>query len=365
MQSINEKNNRIYGRQIGLVAMCILPIYKLLEAPSLLATYAKADLLWSALLHFILQGLALWGIIYLCAKSKTTLTVQLEKAFGKGVKMIYAVFCLFYLFLSVLPLLDLEKFVYAVFFDTAPTSFSFTFFFFLSAFLCIKGLKTVGRLGDLALFLFVLPFLALILMSLTEFKFDALLPVFSQPVFATLKGFSCTAPQFADVALLLPLLMNFKYEKGDGAKILTGYGLGGVFTLIFLAVFFGVYSAIAPTVHYAFAKIAQYFPALSTIGRIDLIFVYILCIVLFIYTSLPLQYALHSFCKCIQKTEKTLYSFILNLLVFIFVLYFNKHYNFIYNLFCNNLFPIFWIFGLIAPILLIFLKEKANAKPSQ
>ena len=101
---------------------------------------------------------------------------------------------------------------------------------------------------------------------------------------------SYTTPHFSDVILLLPLFLHYKPKKGDKAKIMTGYGIGAGFTLLFLAVFFGIYSSIAQREHYAFSKIAQYFPALSVLGRVDLIFIYLLSVVLLFYTCLPLQY---------------------------------------------------------------------------
>ncbi|MBQ2702190.1 MAG: hypothetical protein IJF64_04285, partial [Clostridia bacterium] len=133
--------------------------------------------------------------------------------------------------------------------------------------------------------------------------------------------------------------------------------LGGVFTLFFLAVFFGIYASIAGSEHYAFSKIGQYFPALSVLGRIDLIFVYLLTIVLLFYTCLPLQYAtdLITLSFPVKKIND---SFLLNLGFLLVVLFANKRYNAFYEVISGKLFFVFLLFGVLLPLLLCLLPKK-------
>ena len=152
-----QQRGEIYARQIAFCAAFILPIGKFLETPSLLASAAKDDVLIPALLHFLTQTLVLVGVLYASSRLKNSLFEEMRRRLGKGAVAVFVFFALFYLFAAILPLLDLEKFVYAAFFDTAPTTFSFAFFFFLLAFVCTKGLKAVGRCAELCLFLFLLP----------------------------------------------------------------------------------------------------------------------------------------------------------------------------------------------------------------
>ena len=140
--------------------------------------------------------------------------------------------------------------------------------------------------------------------------------------------------------------------------------VGGIVQV--LAVFFGTYSSISPRVHYAFSNIAQYFPALSVIGRIDLIFVYLLSIVLLFYTCLPLLYTTEYLSVLFKTEQKLLFSTLLNATMFAFTLFFNKYYNSIYNIFTAYL-PLVFIF--IADMVVLFFiflpknpKEKLHAK---
>jgi len=360
-----KTNDAICGRQIAFTAAFILPALKLLEAPALLARYAAGDLLLPALLHFLLQTAVLAVVLFALSRSKYTLLERLQRAFGKGAAVFYIAFAAFFLFVAILPLLDLEKFTYAVFFDTAPTTFSFAFFFIFAAFFCSKGLTAIGRCADICLFLFLFPFLALTGMSLAETDFSNLLPLFGTKFGDTMSAFTYTTPHFSDVILLLPLLANYRPKQGDTKKILIGYGAGGICTLFFLAVFFGVYSSIAPREHYAFAKIAQYFPALDVLGRIDLVFVYLLSIVLFFHACLPLQYATDFISRTFFERHKKYVAAAVCFCAFLFVLFFNRRYNAIYALISGKLYPIFWFIADMVPLFLLFLPKytpKTNGK---
>lgn len=355
-------NNQVVSRQVCFFAAFVLPVYKLLEAPSVLARFTKGDLLLPALLQYLFQTGVLIALLCAASRSEKPLVVRMREKLGKWSLAVYAVYGIYFLFAAILPLLDLEKLVYAVFFDTSPTVFSFAFFFLFSAFVCTKGFKALGRSADLSLFLFLLPFLALIAMSLNEADATNLLPVFEQKFQATVYAFNHTTPHFSDAVFLLPLIANMSYKKGDGKKILAGYGVGAAFTLLFLAVFYTLYSTLAPREHYAFAKIAQYFPALTVIGRIDLIFVYMLCIVLFFYVTTPLFYTVDATARLFQTERKTLFSAIINVGAFVFVLFCNKYYDGFYEVIGGKLFPVFWLFADLLPLGCLFIKEKANAK---
>jgi hypothetical protein len=230
-------------------------------------------------------------------------------------------------------------------------------------------MKSLGRAADLSLFLFLVPFLALLIMSVGEAKFANLLPIFGVNFRHTMSALKLTTPHFSDAILLLPLIGSCQIKKGDTPKIMIGYGVGATFTLAFLAVFFGIFSSIAAREHYAFSKIAQYFPALNVIGRIDLIFVYLLTVVLLYVTCMPLQFATDFFCRSCGLKEKLLPSAVLNLALLLFTFYANRHYNAIYALFSSRLVFIFWIIADILPLFLLFLlllnKQGASKTPKK
>lgn len=344
------------ARQIALFCAFVLPAYKLVELPSLLADFAKGGLLLPALLQFLLQFAVLVAVLCVVCSGEGTLLSRLEKRLGKGLLVVYALYTLFFLLFSLLPILDLEKFTYAVFFDTAPTTFAFGAFFLLCAFIGCQSLKTVGRFGDVALFLFPASLVALGIMAFPACDLSALLPVTGVGGQTLLHSIKYTALPFSDVALLLPLLAVVDYQKGDAKKICIGYGVGAFLTLFFLAVFYGIFSTTAWREHYAFTKIAQYFPALKVLGRLDLLFIYLICSVLFFYACLPVLYSVRCVKSIFPKCSSALLSGGISLGLFLFTLFCNKYYDGIYGFFGNTLYPIFWVFGILLPLILLFFK---------
>lgn len=356
-----NQSEKVYARQIAFAAAFLLPAAQFLESPSILAKYAKGDLLLPAIIHFLLQSLVLLAIVYAASQSPVSILARLKGVFGAAMPLLYLFFAFFYLFFGILPLLDMEKYAYAAFFDTAPTAFSFGPFFLFSAYVCAKGIKSIARSADLCLFLFLFPLLALLAMSLTKADFSSLMPLFGTDLSEIGRAFSRATPHFSNVILLLPLIVRLQYKEGDGVKIMSGYWIGALLSLLFLAIFYAVFSTLAPREHYAFSKIAQYFPALSVIGRFDLIFIYFLSIVLLFYTCLPLQYTTECLAHLFKTERKTWISALLHVLLFIGVLFLNKYYDTIYNFISGNL---FWIFLLIADMVPPFLIFLPKTKPS-
>ncbi len=344
------------ARQIALFCACVLPAYKLVEVPALLAERVQGGLLFPALVHFLLQFAVLSALLYVISQDDKPLVTRLKARMGKWLYLFYALYGVFFIFYVILPLLDLEKFTYAVFYDTAPTTFSFGFFFLVCAFIGAQKLVAVGRFSDIAAFLFPVAFITLAVMSFPACDFSAMLPLVDTPFQDGLYAFKYTAMPFSDVAILLPLLLFLDYRKGDGKKIGIGYAVGALATLIFLTLFYGVFSTTANREHYAFAKIAQYFPPLRVVGRIDLLFVYFICVVLFFYAGLPVLYTVRCVKGIFPNCPTALLSGAISVLLFLFTLFFNKYYDNAYRLFGNTLYPVFWLFSLIIPLGLLFFK---------
>jgi len=345
-------------RQLCFFGAFFLPVSKLLETPSLLARYAAGDLLVPALMQYLLQTLALVAVLFVLSKLDKPFLQAVSERFGEWTARILCfAYAAYFLFSALLPLFDLEKFVYAAFYDTAPTNFTFAPFFILSGYFCVKGIKALARSADLSLFLFLFPFIALMAMSVGQTDFSAVLPIFGEPLKGTFKAFLSTAPHFSDVALFLPLFCGYRYQKGEGKKIVLSYWAGAAFVLFFLVVFLGIFTSLAPREHYAFIKVAQYFPALSTVGRLDLLFSYFLTVILFFYGCLPILYTIEFFSTGLDTDKRVLPSAILNVALLIFVFYFNQRYNALYRIF-ENAYPVFWIFSVLLPALSLLLLLK-------
>ena len=217
-------------------------------------------------------------------------------------------------------------------------------------------------MSELCAPVFVVAFVTLIAISIGESDLQSILPWFEFPLPKIALAVKNTTPHFADALLLLPLLENCDYKKGDWKKISGAFWMGAVFAMIFFAVFYGIYTTLAPRQHYAFSKIAQYFPALKTVGRVDLLLTYLLTVILSLVTALPALLC----CFCVKsvfgKKVGAVTAVGVNFALFLFVLYCNKYYNAFYSFFQEKLWWIFPFFNLVLPLLCLGLTIGKNKK---
>ena len=87
------KTGPLCRRQLCFILAFILPVSKLLEAPSLLAYFSKGDLLVPAFFHYALQTGVLIALLYACSRSEKTLFERLcdvSKPLAAGVYIVLA-----------------------------------------------------------------------------------------------------------------------------------------------------------------------------------------------------------------------------------------------------------------------------------
>ena len=72
--SAPNENQTVLPRQVAFAAAFLLPLGKFLETPSLLARYAKGDILLPALFWFLIETLVLLTVLYAATRSEKTLS---------------------------------------------------------------------------------------------------------------------------------------------------------------------------------------------------------------------------------------------------------------------------------------------------
>lgn len=358
-------------RQLCFLCAFILPVSKLLETPSLLAYFSKGDLLLPALLHYILQSACLCLLLFACSKSEKPLLRLIDEK-SKGFALAtYALLCAYLVFGNLFMLLDMDRFVNTAFFDTAPAASAFLLFFFLSAFICTKGEKAIGRSADLCAPIFLIAFFSLIFMASGECDLSELFPLFGTSPKDNLKAFYHSFVHFSDLPLLFLPVCGRKWQKGEEQKVALSYVGGGAFVFVFLAVFYGVFGALAPRAAYAFDKIARYFSVLDVVGRIDLLLVYLVSIVLLYATALPLQLSSVAFRRAFallqtddEKRQKAnvCYAIALNAAAAAFTFFCAKGHNAFYSLVTARLFVVFPVFSVGLSVLAIVIAAKKTVK---
>ena len=204
--------------------------------------------------------------------------------------------------------------VQSVFYDTLPSDLLFAPFFLLSVYFCLKPLASFGRVFDLLGPLSVLSFAVLVLFSMGEADFAALLPAGISGAKGILTGAKHALAWFFDGALVLPLLDKIQYKKGLAWKAAAVHLAGGGAVLLFLALFYGIFQGIAPVQFFAFAKTAKYFPAVGILGRVDYLFIYALALAMIFASLMPMFSAAELLKEAFGESKQKclFYSLLLN-----------------------------------------------------
>ncbi len=356
--------NRISARQLFFFLACIAPVGKLVLMPAQLVHDVGNDLLFPAAINCLLQSGAVFCVLTLVRSQKSFYTLVAERAGRAAAKIILALLMLFLFYAAIMPILEQSLLVQNIFYDTLPSVLTFAPFFLFSLFLCAKPLSCRGRLWDLLGPLAIVAFVGVLAFSVGQADFGALLPAGISGVGSIFKGAARSLGWFCDSAILLVLLGKLEYRKGIALRGMLFYLLGGAAVLLFLAVFYGVFSDIALRQIFAFTKISKYFSGITVLGRIDFLFIYLLAFVMAFYCSLPL----HACVECANllfgdgKVKTPLYSAAVNAVMFSLTVLLNLSFLRTGEVILYKLFWIFLLFCLLLPVLSVFLRRTPHEK---
>lgn len=349
---------KISVRQICFIMIIYTAVTKMILYPTFLSFVVGRDLLFSAIIDFLLQGVIIWAVSFLSAKTDKTFFKLLTSTFGNiTARIIYGLFALFLVSATIIPLFEQKVYVQAIFYDTLPSLLVFMPFFFFSVYVCSKDFINIGRCADICLPLFVISMVLILIMSIGEVDIENFLPLLKTTPHKIFSGALMTAFRFIEPCYLLLFMGSFKHKKGDTAKITLSYSLGAIITILCLAIFYGIYGDIAPSRQFAISKLALFFPAVDLIGRIDLIALYVLECVMLFALAINIQLAVHCLCKCIGYDNKPLYSVVINGILFLILVLQNNNLHNLHSFWAEWMWIAFIIFANIIPIFAWVLKR--------
>lgn len=349
---------KISCRQICFIMLIYTAVSKFILYPTQLSFSTGRDLLFSALFNFLIQGVIVWSVSFLCSKTDKTFFELLKDTFGNIVaRIIYGLFAAFFLLSALVPLFEQKVYVHDIFYDMLPSLLVFLPVFFFLIYAGTKSFKNIGRCADICLPLFLISMLLILVMSLHEIKFDNFLPMFRQPK-KIFSGSLASVFRFVEPAYLLMFVGRFKYKKGDAAKITLSYVGGAVFVIVVLAAFYGIYGGVAATRQFAISKISLFFPAIDLIGRVDLFALYILEVVMLFALALNIQLAIHCIEECTGYSNRTVLSVAVNAAFFIILIFCDNSFHAITMLFSKWMWIVFLIFANLIPLACWLLRKK-------
>ncbi|MCD8373009.1 MAG: spore germination protein [Clostridia bacterium] len=350
----------LHTRQICFILTAYSMAGKLLMLPAQLAYFAGNDLWISALISYALQTIAVFAASFLCSKTDKTVFALIKDTFGGTVSKIFMwLFAIFFLLAAFLPVYEQKLFVHEIFYDTVPALIVFIPFFFVAAYVGGKGINNAGRTADIMFFLFAAAFAVIFIMSATEANFSWLLPVSGGSVKGVLKGVVSTLYNFTDGAVMLMFVGRFRYKKGDCLKITLSYAVGAIVIILYLLVFYSVFSTLSPDEYFSIAKSAIFFPALSVTGRVDLIGVYVIEVAMLLALIMYIQLCVQCLNEALSDKVKPMYlSFIINGILLIALIALNDKYKALHGVYGGILWYVFAIFAVLLPCLSWILKRK-------
>lgn len=341
---------RISVRQICFIMLIYTAVSKFVTYPTQLSYATGRDLLFSALINFVLQGVIIWAVSYLCSRTDKTFFELIEGTLGNiTARVVYALFALFFMVCTLMHLMEQKLYVNAIFYEMLSPLIVFLPVFFFTVYAASKDFKNTGRCADICLPLFLIAMLFILVMSLHELKWDNFLPMFRQPQ-KIFKGSLANAYRFAEPGFLLMFMGHFKYKKGDAAKITLSYAGGALFVLAVLTAFYGIYGDIAESRSFAISKISLFFPAIDLLGRIDLLALYILEIPMLFALALNIQLAVHCIGKCTGYKNRAVLSLAVNAVFFILLIFLDNSFSKVHGVWIKWMWIVFLIFAYVLPL---------------
>ena len=350
--------DKIKLRQICFLFAGMMPLTKMIVYPAMLAYHAKNDLLLAALADFLLEGAVIALVMFLASRTDRTFFDLLQNTFGKiAAKIVYGLFAAFFLFSAILPVLEQKSFVLQVFYENVPSFLSFAPFFAVSFFASVKGFKSIGRAADIALPVTALSLAVILLLSLPQAEFAALLPVGGAGFRGIFSGSLYGLNWYTDCLYPLFFLGHFKYEKRGAAKVMLSYAAGAAAVLLFLAVFYAIFSDIALRQINTLAQISKYTTAFTTLGRIDLFFIFAAALPLVFYLCVPAQMCVHCIRKIVPAAGPVLPAALVNGALLAAAVFLKYSFYEVQTLFTQKLWWVFALFCYALPELSLLLRR--------
>lgn len=347
-------------RQVCLIAGGLFPLTKLILLPSLLAYHMESDLLLPALLLFLLEGLVLFAVLFLSSRTDKTFYALVEDTLGSVfARILFFLYGIYFFLSSILPIFEQNLLLRSAFYDTIPSPLIMSSFAVLVGYFCMKPMRCLGRMAEIVVPISSVAILLLLFLSLGRLSVERFFPFLDFHGDKLIISSVRALPRFLDCAYPLFFMGHFKHEEGTTWKVLLSYFIGCLVVLFFLFDFYGIFSVLAPRESSAISKIARYFPGIETIGRIDLVLVYLFSAGYLLSLMLPLFLSVTCFDISLPyRYTRLTVSAILSIGLFLLYTFLQSSLAGIDVFFGKYGMPVFLVFSYLIPCLALFLRRK-------
>lgn len=348
-------------RQVCLFFIAFMPLSKLFIMPSIMSGYANEDAWLCATLNLILDFVTFLFVLRAIRNTKMNVYRLLERTIGKTfAKCVLFLYLIYFTLKNLLPLNEQKEYVMRTLYTLTPTLLYFLPFFFVAFYFCTKNLRVIGRTADVLWLVTAIGIIILFCLSFSNIELSALLPIGANGALSVLKGSCASLTWFGDAVYLLFFMGEFKFNKGDGKKIILSFIVSAVAIICFVIVFYTVFQSIAFRQRFALTEISKYSTVINNIGRFDYIGIMMVLFSNLFGLSIPLFFSCKILNYVFSIKKKWISPLIITSLHALIIILFYKRVFSIEQFIMNYTGIFFFIMANVLPIIICLTAKKED-----
>ncbi len=357
--------HQLKTRQVCFFLIAFLPITKFFSLPSLISKSAGHDMWISVFISLLLDFLTLIPIVFACKITRKSLFEILEETFSKtGAKAVAILYIIYFIAKAILPLNEQKDYVDFTLYTLKPSILYFLPIFILAFYICFKKLRFLGRIADIVWIVTLNGFITLIALSITNADFSAILPIGVHKVSDILSASFHSLSWFGDAVFIMFFIGQFKFEKHSTLNIFLSFLVGAIMVLVFMIIFYAIFSYIAFRQRFALTEISKYTTVISNLGRIDYLGIVMILFSNIFAICLPI-YFVSKLLDYVFEFRKIWIAPMISVAIQLFITVFLNQYIYGFEKFITSYFGYYFLLvGNLLPIIfsiLVIKKEKEHA----
>lgn len=360
---MKEKQLRV--RQICLFFLAFTCTNKLFTLPSTIASVSFNDLWLSTLLNVLLDGTSIFLMLILSKNTDKNIYEILEDLMGKiGAKIVCALYLICFFIKSLIPIIEQKEYIDLTLYISSPSIIYFLPFFIVCFYLCTKKLRVLGRLSDVLFISTITGFIVLMALSIPHADFSNVLPVGVNGIKKILSGSFLSLTWFGDAVYFLFFIGNYNRTKKDGKKILLSYFISALSIVLFMIVFYGIFSSISYRQKFSLTEISKYTTIINSTGRFDYFAILLLLVSNLISISLPLFFCSKLLNYIFSIKNRYVSPLIVTFLAFFTIVILTQHVFSTQKIIISVIGLIFLIFFNVLPLIFLLVFKRRNNENS-
>ena len=270
-------------RQIALLLLVIMPVYKVSTLPSYLASIAENDM-WLSML--VVQGLEIFTLIPILI---VAMRGGLKNILPKFAYVVVACICVMWWTLRLGMLnTDVVHYVSKILFEHDKRLLIISLLMVGSLYVASRGVRSIGRVGELMIYPFALLVVVFVIFNKGQPDFSEILPICDRGVSSLTAGLNLGV-WFGD---FLPLMfLDLREDKSSSAKIYLSVIIATVLEVILCIVFIAEYKVVADSTDSVLSRLMNQVILSSEVGRLDYVGIIVWIMATILYVSYILAFA--------------------------------------------------------------------------